>query len=407
MRINPQRTRAVPLCRPRSLANGFIRKLIPALKCGRLAVETPAGDQLVLLGDRPGPHARLKLHSWRTLWRFVAQGDVGFADAYIAGECSSPTLVAIFHLALRNASVETPSRWLRMPRLRLKLRHALNRNTRRGSRRNITAHYDLGNEFYSQWLDAGMSYSSALFSSPGQTLEDAQNAKLDRVFDLLETPEGGRVLEIGCGWGSLAERIVARYRCRLTGITLSAKQLEFAQRRLANLGLQQYGDLRLQDYRDVQGFYDRIVSIEMLEAVGAAYWPTYFEHLRANLKPGGIAVLQAITIDADRFENYRRRPDFIQKHIFPGGMLPTTKIIEREIARAGLQLQSAEFFGDSYARTLAEWQRRFQRAWTAGSATGFDERFRRAWEYYLAYCQAGFEAGTLTVGHYKIKRAAL
>jgi cyclopropane-fatty-acyl-phospholipid synthase len=408
MRIDIQQpvTRTLALCRPRSLANALMRRLMPSLECGRLVVDTPTGEQFVLAGARPGPHARVALHSWRTLWRVVSRGDMGFAEAYIAGECSSPALVTLLRLALRNTSVETPVRWLRMPRLVLKLRHALNRNTRGGSRRNIAAHYDLGNEFYAQWLDDGMSYSSALFSSPGQSLEDAQNAKLDRVCDLLETPEGGDVLEIGCGWGSLAERIVARDRCRLTGITLSAQQLAFAQRRLAALGLQQFGDLRLQDYRDVGGSYDRIVSIEMLEAVGAAYWPTYFERLKANLKPGGIAVIQVITIDGDRFESYRRRPDFIQKYIFPGGMLPTTNIVEREIAAAGLQLQSAEFFGDSYALTLAEWQRRFQQAWPTRRAVGFDERFKRAWEYYLAYCQAGFEAGTVNVGLYKIKRAA-
>jgi cyclopropane-fatty-acyl-phospholipid synthase len=178
--------------------------------------------------------------------------------------------------------------------------------------------------------------------------------------------------------------------------------LEFARKRLRDLDLLRYSDLRLQDYRDVRGPYDRIVSIEMLEAVGEAYWSTYFEKLRVNLRPGGIAVLQVITINEDRFENYRRRPDFIQKYIFPGGMLPTTKIIEREIAGAGLRLVTSELFGESYARTLGEWQRRFQRAWPAIEALGFDDRFKRTWEYYLAYCEAGFEAGAVNVGLYKI-----
>ena len=230
----------------------------------------------------------------------------------MAGEWSSPNLGGLLMLALRNSAFAEPLQ-RGPPRLLLRLRHALNRNTRRGSRRNIAAHYDLGNEFYAHWLDAGMSYSAALFSSAGQTLEEAQNAKLDRVLDLLEMSGGEQVLEIGCGWGSLADRLIGRYGCTLTGLTISAKQLEFARRRLRDLDLLRYSDLRLQDYRDVRGPYDRIVSIEMLEAVGEAYWSTYFEILRVNLRPGGIAVLQVITINEDRFENYRRRPDFIQK----------------------------------------------------------------------------------------------
>jgi len=222
----------------------------------------------------------------------------------------------------------------------------------------------------------------------------------------LEMSGGERVLEIGCGWGSLAERIIKRFGCNLTGLTLSARQLEVARARLRKLDLLEHSDLRLQDYRDVRGMYDRIVSIEMLEAVGTAYWSTYFEQLRANLRPGGIAVLQVITIDEKRFGDYQRRPDFIQKYIFPGGMLPTTEIIAHEIAAAGLQLVTREFFGDSYARTLQEWLRRFQQAWPAIKAMGFDNRFKRSWEYYLAYCQAGFEAEIINVAFYKIKRAA-
>ncbi len=251
-----------------------------------------------------------------------------------------------------------------------------------------------------------MSYSAALFSSADQALESAQDDKLDRILDLLELSGGERVLEIGCGWGSLAERLIDRYRCELTGLTLSARQLELARKRLRDRALEQYGDLRLQDYRDVRGAYDRVVSIEMLEAVGAAYWPAYFMRLRSSLCPGGIGVLQVITIDEARFEGYQREPDFIQKHIFPGGMLPTRKILEQQIAAAGLRLVRSEHFGESYARTLEEWQRRFARAWPALKGRGFDERFKRTWEYYLAYCQAGFEAGNVNVGLYKFYRDA-
>jgi cyclopropane-fatty-acyl-phospholipid synthase len=251
-----------------------------------------------------------------------------------------------------------------------------------------------------------MTYSSGLFCSADQTLEEAQDAKLDRVIDMLGLTGGEDVLEIGCGWGTLAERIMDRHDCAVTAVTLSAEQLAFAQRRLRDQVLAARCDLRLQDYRDVRGTFDRIVSIEMLEAVGESYWSTYFQRLRDRLRPGGAAVLQAITIDDSRFKAYRRRPDFIQKYIFPGGMLPTKGCIEREIARAGLQLAVNEFFGESYARTLEHWRLRFQKTWPAIEALGFDQRFRRTWEYYLAYCQAGFEIGALDVGLYKIALAA-
>jgi cyclopropane-fatty-acyl-phospholipid synthase len=389
----------------RSVAEAFLRRLVGDLVCGELVIETPAGERLVLGGRRTGPQAKVIIHRWRCLWRMVSGWDIGFAEVYCAGEWSSPDLVALFRLACDNSAVMSSLKFLRVPRFWLKLRHAMNRNTRRGSRRNIAAHYDLGNEFYQQWLDAGMSYSAGLFSSVGESLEQAQNAKLDRVVSLLELAGGESVLEIGCGWGSLADRLVHK-RCNLTGITLSTEQLAYAQQRLSSHALAGHCNLRLQDYRDVRGDFDRIVSIEMLEAVGEAYWPTYFEKLYERLRPGGIAVLQVITIDQARFENYRRRPDFIQKYIFPGGMLPTPQIIEREASKAALHLVGNEFFGESYARTLEEWRTRFQDAWPQIKALGFDQRFKRMWEYYLAYCQAGFETGAINVGLYKFTRTA-
>jgi cyclopropane fatty-acyl-phospholipid synthase-like methyltransferase len=237
-----------------------------------------------------------------------------------------------------------------------------------------------------------------------ETLEAAQRNKLDRVIDLMAMAGGERVLEIGCGWGSLARRMTERFDCAVTALTLSTEQLAFAQKRQRERPGREACEFRLQDYRDVSGTFDRIVSIEMLEAVGEAYWPTFFATLRERLHPGGIAVLQAITIDDTRFADYRRRPDFIQKYIFPGGMLPTPKIIQREIARAGLQLVSNEVFGASYAHTLEQWHRRFQAAWPAIERLGFDERFKRMWEYYLAYCRAGFEARVVNVGLFQVAR---
>ena len=389
----------------RSIAEALLRRVVGDLECGELVIETPAGNELVLRGRRAGPKARVIIHRWRLLGRLVSSWDIGFAEGYMAGEWSSPNLVALLTLACNNSSMAEPLRVVRSPRFWLRVRHALNRNTRRGSRRNIAAHYDLGNEFYKHWLDAGMTYSAGLFSSPGQSLEEAQDAKLDRVLGLLELAGGEKVLEIGCGWGGLAERLLQKHDCTVTGITLSAEQLAYARHRLrGDIGAGRC-DLRLQDYRDVHGTFDRIVSIEMLEAVGEAYWPTYFEKLRDHLRPGGIAVLQVITIGEDRFEKYRRMPDFIQKYIFPGGMLPTTQIIERETAKAGLRVVASEFFAEGYARTLEEWKRRFQEAWPAIKALSFDERFKRMWDYYLAYCQTGFETRTIDVGFYKIARS--
>lgn len=337
-----------------SLASVLLRLVIQRIECGQLVVDTPGGGCFALGGSRPGPQAQLTIHRWNCLWRLLTGWDIGFSQSYMAGEWSSPNLPELLNLATRNFSAAASIQALRLPRLPLNLRHALNRNTKRGSRRNIAAHYDLGNDFYAHWLDPGMTYSSGLYSSAYQTLEDAQQAKLRRVIDLLAISGGERVLEIGCGWGSLIEQMLAQHGCTVTGLTLSTEQLTYARTRLQRLRLFKQCDLRLEDYRDAHGQYDRVASIEMLEAVGEAYWPTFFAKLRELLRPRGMAVLQVITIDENRFEYYRRRPDFVQGYIFPGGMLPTVEIIEHEIAQAQMRLVSAEFFGDSYARTLAE-----------------------------------------------------
>jgi cyclopropane-fatty-acyl-phospholipid synthase len=387
-----------------TIAEALLRRIVGELECGELVIETPAGHRLTFAGYRVGPQAKVTIHSWRCLWRLVSNSDIGFAEGYITGEWSSPSLAALLALASHNSALAEPFKAFRTPRLWLRLRHALNRNSRKGSRRNIAAHYDLGNDFYQHWLDAGMSYSAGLFSHASQSLEEAQDAKLDRVIEMLALTGGEKVLEIGCGWGSFAERLSGRHDCSITGITLSEQQLLFAQNRLQKGGLDRRADLRLQDYRDVSRTYDRIVSIEMLEAVGEAYWPTYFEKLYDSLRPGGVAVLQVITIDQDRYDNYRRRPDFIQKYIFPGGMLPTQQIIEQETIDAGLRLVAKELFAESYARTLEQWRLRFQNAWPSIKNLGFDDRFKNMWEYYLAYCQAGFETNAINVGLYKIER---
>jgi cyclopropane-fatty-acyl-phospholipid synthase len=375
------------------------RILSSRLQHGTLTVVTPSGLRVANPGVQPGPDAELVLHKWRTLRRLLFGGDLGLAEAYLDGDWDSPNLADLIELAALNAPVTEPqfegsliSRFLR------RLSHKRRANTKAGSRRNIEAHYDLGNEFYRSWLDEGMTYSSALFAQAGMSLEEAQSAKQDRVIERLGVPPGARVLEIGCGWGGLAEALVQRAGAHVTGVTLSPSQLEYAQTRLAGLP----AEIRLQDYRDLDGSFDAVVSIEMLEAVGAAYWPDFFARLHASLKPGSRAVLQVISIAENRFEAYLRRPDFIQRHIFPGGMLPTVDIMRREIGAAGLKLVSLESFGQSYAATLAEWHRRFEAAWNDLRGQGFDERFRRKWRYYLQYCEGGFRAGAIDVGLYTV-----
>jgi cyclopropane-fatty-acyl-phospholipid synthase len=402
---------SAPVCAPdlrqRSLIGALLQRIVPRmmgkLKRGQFVVETPGRDYLVFRGSHPGPSAHLSIHHPRFLRRLLTSDDVGFAESYMAGEWSTSDLHAL--LTVLCASYQDNPKAGRLTlRIARRVRHALNRNTRRGSRRNIAAHYDLGNAFYRSWLDSGMTYSSALFNDASQTLEQAQDAKLDRAIELLALKGGEHVLEIGCGWGTLARRVAQRQSCRVLGLTLSSEQLAFARQQLEP-EIARRCEFSLQDYRDVAGRFDRIVSIEMLEAVGEAYWPSFFARLGEGLRPDGVAVLQVISIDETTFASYRLRPDFVQRHIFPGGMLPTAAIIKREAARAGLRLVHSEFFASSYARTLVEWQERFQKAWPSIKALGFDDRFKRMWEYYFTYCQVGFEAGVLDVGFYKLVKS--
>jgi cyclopropane-fatty-acyl-phospholipid synthase len=384
----------------RGLAGHVLRKLVSSrLQCGALVITTPAGVRVANPGMGPGPHAEIVLHRWRALRRLLFGGDLGFAEAYLDGDWDSPDISAFIELAARNFAVaEAHGDGTLVARLAARLRHAARRNSRRGARRNIEAHYDLGNDFYAAWLDRGMSYSSALYTDSDMSLEAAQAEKQARVQGLLNPSPGQHVLEIGCGWGGLAAMLAQRAGVRVTGVTISPAQLAAASARVAGLP----AEMRLQDYRDISGTFDAVVAIEMLEAVGAAHWQDFFAKLQSCLVPGGRAVLQVITIAEDRFASYLRRPDFIQRHIFPGGMLPTVDILRREIEAAGLSLVSLERFGESYAKTLSEWHRRFEAAWESVRAQGFDERFRRKWRFYLQYCEGGFRAGAIDVGLYTI-----
>ncbi len=389
-----------------SLTRRLLRWATKDIACGQLTIETPQGSVIEFTGRHPGQKAQLKINSWRFLWRLFLSWDVGFSESYLADEWSSPDLPALLRFMSINTNMGKSLRELRLQGAIRRLRHALNRNTRRGSRRNIATHYDLGNAFYAQWLDSSMTYSSGLYSENHQALPEAQQAKLERVAELLDLSGGEHVLEIGCGWGGLAETLAVQHDCSITGLTLSSEQLTYARDRINQSSARDRCEFLLQDYRDAKGTFDRIVSIEMLEAVGEAYWTVYFETLRARLKKDGVAVLQVITIGANHFESYRRNPDFIQRCIFPGGMLPTVGIIAERACSAGLQIVSQQFFSDSYARTLVDWRLRFKKSWPLIEPMGFDARFKRMWDYYLAYSQAGFETGVVNVGLYKISHAA-
>lgn len=388
------------------LAPALLRRLLSCIAFGSLIVETPTGERVRAVSRHEGPEATLILHRWRALRRLATKGDIGFAEGYIDGDWSSPDLTALIQLA----SVNTPAlkrlmRGSAMLRAVHRLSHVLRSNTRGGSRRNIAFHYDLGNDFYSLWLDRSMTYSSALYARDGLTLEAAQEEKFNRIVSMLDIQDGERVLEIGCGWGALAARLAGIGKTEVVALTLSKEQREFAVAAHRRDGVASLIDVRLQDYRDVRGEFDRIVSIEMLEAVGERFWPVYFDTVRARLKNDGRAVLQVITIDEARFEDYREGADFIQRHVFPGGMLPSKTALRREIENAGLQLTAAETFGQSYAETLAEWRIRFHRSWPDIERIGFGERFRRLWDYYLCYCEAGFRTGAIDVGLYCVTHA--
>lgn len=375
------------------------------LRVGRLAIQFPDGRRHAVEGPEPGPDAALEIRDLRGLQRLIRGGDMGFAEAYMAGEVDSPDLTDLIELAARNESaLASALNGSRLIRAWHRLRHLMRANSRRGARRNISYHYDLGNAFYGAWLDPSMTYSSAYFDRGANELPAAQADKYRRVAELAELAPGKHVLEIGCGWGGFAEVAARDFGCRVTGLTLSREQLAFAQERMQRNQLNHLVDLRLQDYRDCEGKFDSIVSIEMFEAVGESHWKRYFDVLRDRLKEGGTAALQIITIAEERFEAYRQNADFIQRYIFPGGMLPTNAILRQLAQNSGLTVRGDDGFAASYARTLREWRESFLHAWPRIQPLGFDERFRRMWTYYLAYCEAGFRSGSIDVVHLKLQR---
>jgi cyclopropane-fatty-acyl-phospholipid synthase len=381
-------------------------RLLGQLRHGSLDVQLPDGSS-AHFGGAEGPRAALRIRDWALCSAVLRSGDIGFAESYVAGHWSSPDLRALLELFIRNRealeSVVYGHWW---GALLHRARHLLNRNTREGSRKNIHAHYDLGNAFYKLWLDESMNYSSAWFDgNHEQSMTAAQNAKTRRALDECGVKAGDRVLEIGCGWGAVAESAARDFGAHLTGVTLSNEQLDWAKNRLHQAGLSEQVDLRYQDYRDITDTgFDAVISIEMFEAVGREYWDGYFKTLYAKLKPGGRACIQSITIRDDLFERYTRSTDFIQQYIFPGGMLPSPSQFRAHANRAGLRVVNELAFGQDYALTLHRWREAFLRHEGAVREQGFDTRFMRLWEFYLAYCEAAFAAGNTDVMQFTLVR---
>ena len=381
--------------------------LLRRLEVGSLSFSLPDGRAFIVRGTVPGPAGHFDVRDERLFARLVREGDLGFSEAYLDGWWDTPDLQALMDVAmLNNQQIGHSFPGSGLLRAWERVRHWLHANTRRGARRNISYHYDLGNEFYRLWLDPSMTYSSALFSGQGETLEEAQRNKYASACDRMNLRPGDHVLEIGCGWGGFAEYAVAERGARVTGLTLSREQHDFARRRLFEAGLSERAEIVLRDYREERGSYDGIASIEMFEAVGERYWPAYFRTVFDRLRPGRQATVQTITIGDNLFETYRRGTDFIQKYIFPGGMLAAPSIARSCAEGAGLVHLGSVEFGESYSRTLREWHRRFNESWDDIAALGFDDRFRRMWNMYLTGCAACFMAGTTDVCQMTLRRPA-
>jgi len=390
-----------------TLSEKLASRLLTRADTGRLTVVFSHGAERVFEGSKPGPDAKLTLHSPATMRQLVMNGANGFAEAYLDGGWDTPDLPALLAWGAANVDAMRLSNSLTLLKRGIdRVRHILfNDNSKSGSRKNIAYHYDLGNDFYKKWLDSSMTYSSAVFEAEDEDLEAAQNRKYRQLAEALEIKPGMDVLEVGCGWGGFAEVAARDFGANVTAITISQEQFDFATKRVADAGLADKVTVKFCDYRDLTGQFDRIASIEMIEAVGLKHLPTYFGVLHDRLKPGGLVGIQAITIDENRFDTYSRSVDYIQKYIFPGGFLPAVSFFHKIAEQSGLKVKREMFFGQSYATTLALWRDRFNAAWAdIHKDQKFDERFRRMWLYYLSYCEVGFATGRTDVGQIILSR---
>ncbi|MBL4645288.1 MAG: SAM-dependent methyltransferase [Hyphomicrobiales bacterium] len=385
-------TRSLPLMMKATI------RFAARLHYGTLKITIPSGEMFVIHGKSPGPNAGFIIHDEAFPARIFSKGDIGVAEGYIDEQWSSPDVATVIELFCVNQGLISDAlenhNWFNRI---MRMRGWLTRNTRRGSKKNISAHYDLGNAFYSQWLDPSMTYSSALFETGNEGLGEAQTQKYRHLAVETDIHENDQVLEIGCGWGGFAEFAAKEIGCNVTALTISNEQFEFAQKRIFDAGLTEKVKIKFQDYRDEQGVYDRIASIEMFEAVGEQYWSEFFDRMKICLRPGGTAGLQIITIQDRFFASYRSEMDFIQRYIFPGGMLPSPQILKDLGDRVDMKLVSERIFGQDYATTLRLWHNRFLEAWPSIKPLGFDRKFKNLWEYYMFYCEAGFRSGNIDV----------
>ena len=401
-------SRAIDLPSDAPASARAVLKLLLRLRHGSLTLQLPDG-RMQRFGGQNLPHATLVLHNWRPCSAALRSGDIGFAESFIAGDWSTPNLAELLRVLVKNRTeVEDVIYGTWAGRLLYRIKHLLHRNTRANSQKNIHAHYDLGNAFYQLWLDDSMNYSAAMFHGDlAQPIAHAQATKVRRALTEAAVKSGDRVLEIGCGWGALAEMACTEFDASVTGVTLSTEQLAFAQTRMQRLGMAERADLRLQDYRDINDApFDAICSIEMVEAVGREYWPTYFATVAKLLKPGGKACVQSIVIDDALFERYVGSTDFIQQYIFPGGCLPCPREFRAHAQAAGLEVVNVYAFGHDYAETLKRWRERFLAQREAVLQGGFDERFMHIWEFYLAYCEAAFMENNIDVLQVTLQKRA-
>ena len=386
-------------------------KLLLRLKHGTLTLKLPDGS-IQRFGDGQAPQASLHLLNWNVCSAALKSGDIGFAESYIAGDWTTPHLTDLLQVLIVNRKeVEDVIYGTWLGRFAYRVKHLLNRNTKANSQKNIHAHYDLGNAFYELWLDGTMNYSSAIFATPETSMKDAQHAKVRRALGMAKVKPGDRVLEIGCGWGALAEKATQEFDAFVVGVTLSTEQLEWANKRMQREGVLEKADLRLQDYRDIGKTtqdvpFDAICSIEMIEAVGREYWPEYFQTVHRLLKPGGHACIQSIVIADELFERYLTSTDFIQQYVFPGGCLPCPKEFRAQAVAAGFEVVDEFSFGQDYARTLQLWREQFAAQEAHVLQLGFDRRFIRIWEFYLSYCEAAFLEANTDVVQYTLRKPA-
>ena len=386
------------------IMRSVVKTLQSQWRFGNLTLNTPSGTTIVLTGEMAGPEAQLTLHDIRGLNRVLLAGDIGFFEGYRAGNWDTPDLHALLEvLSLNLDGIKILQDGGMFMNIVHAIQHALRPNNRAGAQKNIFSHYDIGNAFYALWLDESMTYSSGLFDK-SDNLEDAQRRKYEEIARVVDLKAGQSVLEIGCGWGGFAQFAASIIGAHVTCVTISKAQYDFTVERMRKLGLEDKVTVRLMDYRDIDGQYDAVVSIEMFEAVGEAYWGTYFEKVHSLLKPGGRAGLQIITIRDDLFDDYRGRTDFIQKYVFPGGMLPSLAKLGHHAKRVKMGFETVRQFGIDYATTLRHWTQRFEQAWGQDTFKGFDIDFKRLWNFYLAYCAAGFQSKRTDVVHVRLIR---